>query len=82
MKLVRLYSFPIAEWKSIIVSEMSIKIPIEFEIPSGKTKEVLSIMKELEIPWMDRNRKKGGKFFIGPLLRVYDDGWILRRRRV
>lgn len=82
MKLIRLHSFPIVEWKSIIVSEMNIERPIEFEIPLGRTKEILSIMKELKIPWMDGNRKKGGKFFIGPLLRIYNDGYILRKRSV
>ena len=83
MKLIRLESFPKTDWEDIISKEITYRSPVDFEFPSNDLKEVLAIMKKLEIPWLDENRKKGGgKFLIGPLLRVYDDGWILRKRSV
>ena len=51
---------------------------MQFEIPIVKVQTIPKLMKKMGIPWMDM--KKGGKFLIGPYLRVYEDGYILRKR--
>ena len=78
MRLIQLSLYSEDKWEEVINYEISFLLPVQFEIPIEKVQTIPKLMKKMGIPWMDM--KKGGKFLIGPYLRVYEDGYILRKR--
>ena len=78
MRLVNLNQYNGINWKSVIEQEIKVGCPIEFIIPLDKVGKIPKLMKELDVPWLDMI--KGKKFLIGPCLRVYDDGYLMRKK--